>query len=98
MIATPKYDRLTIFLMHILLADIPLNVSFYQLTRTANVCELFHSRFNKTFYTSHPRTYNCMDTIIELETEIEIEINNADEIYTYKNMAYMIKFQRIKIN
>lgn len=49
------------------------------LRRTTNACESFHSRFNKSFYATHPNIFSVIDTLLEFQTEIYIKIKTANK-------------------
>jgi hypothetical protein len=46
-------------------------------TRTTNVCESFHSHFNKSFYFAHPNIYVFVDTLLTFQTSAYIKMTTA---------------------
>jgi hypothetical protein len=46
-------------------------------TRTTNVCESFHSHFNKSFYFAHPNIYVFVDTLLTFQTNTYIKMTTA---------------------
>lgn len=51
--------------------------------RTTNSCESFHSRFNKSFYNSHPNIFQFTNVLLSFQNDIYVKIRTANS-YTKK--------------
>lgn len=49
------------------------------LYRTTNACESFHSKFNNSFYHSHPSIFKFVDILLNFQTETYIKIVTANK-------------------
>jgi hypothetical protein len=47
--------------------------------RTTNGPEYFHLNYNQQFYKQHPNHQNVMNVLIEIQTEINLKINNIEK-------------------
>ena len=49
------------------------------LNRTTNACEGFHSKFNQSFYETHPNIYKFIEVLIQFQTNTYILINSTSK-------------------
>lgn len=74
------------------------------LKRTTNACESFHSRFNSSFYHTHPNIYLFLNVLIEFQCDSYIRIrsvnNNEKKIYSSKTLSNkeFLDFQIFQLN
>lgn len=55
------------------------------LERTTNACESFHSRFNDSFYKTHPDIFSFIDKLIEFQTDTYINIQSLHLVKKVRN-------------
>ena len=48
-------------------------------TKTTNACESFHSRYNSTFYKTHPDLYSFVGVLKQVFKDSKILINSANK-------------------
>lgn len=44
--------------------------------RTTNACESFHSKFNSSFYSSHPNLFQFIEVLKDFQKDIYIKLNS----------------------
>lgn len=47
-------------------------------SRTTNACESFHSRFNKSFYATHPNIFQFLDQLLSFQSEVYVKIKSCN--------------------
>lgn len=47
---------------------------------TTNACESFHSKFNKSFYSSHPSLYNFLGVLKDMQTDTYMKLRDSKKI------------------
>lgn len=45
--------------------------------RTTNACESFHSRFNTSFYKTHPNIFQFITVLLDFQNETYIKMRSA---------------------
>lgn len=67
----------------------------WNLTRTTNAVESFHSHFKNNFYMSHPNIHNLLNVLLQLQSEVYIKIRS---IGTIKTIKWILVRQNVILN
>lgn len=64
-------------------------------TRTTNACESFHSKFNESFYTTHPSLYIFVEKLKEFQTDIYVKMQSLQTPAKIKDASVRNKLKII---
>jgi hypothetical protein len=63
------------------------------ITRTTNACESFHSKFNESFYATHPSLYIFMEKLREFQIDTYVKIQSLCTPMKIKDNTVKVKLQ-----
>lgn len=64
-------------------------------TRTTNACESFHSKFNESFYTTHPSIYIFVEKLREFQTDTYVKIQSLQTPAKIKDASVRSKLKTV---